>query len=291
MKKISIFAAVSILFACGAESPMMISHRGEYRSAPESSIPAYRLAAERKVDAIKLDLRQTKDGVIVLFHDVNLKRMMNWDSKVANATYDEIMKNCVYKKVGEYENEKIVVFRDVIPIIRDIPVFWLDHKAFTPDFFDRTIEELDAAKIPRDRLMLACYNEAVLRYAKKKYPDIRRVLHASIRQKEDGNWHLSREDGVWYSAGEKGPFPTRDDVFKRLIEKVRELELFGVNVPARPKAVDMSFIAELKKEGLWVSSWFVNNPRMAAYYQKAGSDAFVTADVRAARSGLVEKEK
>jgi glycerophosphoryl diester phosphodiesterase len=52
----------------------IIAHRGASGSAPENTLPAFRLAAELGADAFELDVRLTADGVPVLLHDRTLDR-------------------------------------------------------------------------------------------------------------------------------------------------------------------------------------------------------------------------
>jgi glycerophosphoryl diester phosphodiesterase len=50
------------------------SHRGNSHSAPENTLPALENAILAGSDYAEVDVRQTKDGVLVLLHDSNLKR-------------------------------------------------------------------------------------------------------------------------------------------------------------------------------------------------------------------------
>ena len=50
-----------------------VAHQGEEKLAPNHTKEAYQFAADHKLDYLKLDIRETKDGVIVLQHDDSLK--------------------------------------------------------------------------------------------------------------------------------------------------------------------------------------------------------------------------
>ena len=56
---------------------MVVSHRGDWRNAPENSIQAFRNCIDMGVDMVELDLKKTKDGVLVLMHDKKIDRTMN----------------------------------------------------------------------------------------------------------------------------------------------------------------------------------------------------------------------
>lgn len=68
----------------------IMAHRGDSIAAPENTIPAFESAIENMADWIELDVQQTKDGVIVVMHDSNLKRTTGVNKNIWNVTYDEI---------------------------------------------------------------------------------------------------------------------------------------------------------------------------------------------------------
>ena len=56
------------------DKPMISAHRGDSVTAPENTLKAFESAIEHNADYIELDVQQTKDGIIVVMHDSNLKR-------------------------------------------------------------------------------------------------------------------------------------------------------------------------------------------------------------------------
>lgn len=61
--------------------PAIIAHRGASYDAPEGSRPAYLLAREMGADYLELDLQLTRDNVLVVFHDDNLKPKTNIEER------------------------------------------------------------------------------------------------------------------------------------------------------------------------------------------------------------------
>lgn len=53
-------------------------HRGDWRNYPENSIPAIESVIAMGADIVELDVKMTKDSVIVLSHDPNVRRCTNW---------------------------------------------------------------------------------------------------------------------------------------------------------------------------------------------------------------------
>lgn len=79
---------------------VVISHRGDWRNWPENSLPAFESAIRMGVDMVELDLKMTRDSVLVLSHDATVLRCTNFRSvfkdqpdkspKVSDLTYEEI---------------------------------------------------------------------------------------------------------------------------------------------------------------------------------------------------------
>jgi glycerophosphoryl diester phosphodiesterase len=74
-----------------SEYVVVISHRGDWRNYPENSIPAIESIIRMGVDMMELDVKMTKDSVLILMHDKTIDRMTNGKGKVSDITYDSLM--------------------------------------------------------------------------------------------------------------------------------------------------------------------------------------------------------
>lgn len=81
--------------------PAIMAHRGLSYYAPEETLPAYLLALEIGEDIyLEADIQRTKDGVLVCYHDDDLKRTTNIreiypdkiESGIGDLTYQELLK-------------------------------------------------------------------------------------------------------------------------------------------------------------------------------------------------------
>lgn len=70
----------------------IIAHRGICDNEPENSINAIEASINYKVDYAEIDVQETKDGVVVLMHDKNLKRETGLNKDVNQVTFKEIEK-------------------------------------------------------------------------------------------------------------------------------------------------------------------------------------------------------
>jgi glycerophosphoryl diester phosphodiesterase len=66
------------------------AHRGASADFPEHTMAAYRGAIEQGALGFECDIRVTKDEVLILWHDANMKKEAKSAAIIANRTYSEI---------------------------------------------------------------------------------------------------------------------------------------------------------------------------------------------------------
>lgn len=70
-----------------ARRPLLIAHRACPLDAPENSLAGIAAAAAARADAVEVDVRCTKDGTAVLFHDRTAWRTARWPLPVEATTH------------------------------------------------------------------------------------------------------------------------------------------------------------------------------------------------------------
>lgn len=70
--------------------PLIIGHRGAATYAPENTLAGIREAGRRGAEWVEVDVKLTRDGVLILMHDENLKRTGGLDRKVAETDAAQI---------------------------------------------------------------------------------------------------------------------------------------------------------------------------------------------------------
>lgn len=71
---------------------LTIAHRGFVEKAVENSLEGIKASKEAGADLVEMDVLMTKDQKLVVMHDYNLKRLAGLDKKVADMTYDEVVR-------------------------------------------------------------------------------------------------------------------------------------------------------------------------------------------------------
>lgn len=121
------------------------SHRGDGYSAPENSISAIRSALSKGVDAIEIDIQMTKDGIIVLNHDMNLMRVGGSPSKVAELTYEELKKIDIGERFStKYNGERVPTLDAVLNEVKGKVQLIIEIKSYnySPELVQRLVQLL-----------------------------------------------------------------------------------------------------------------------------------------------------
>lgn len=87
------------------------AHRGASEYLPENTFSAFYTGLYMGANGIETDVRKTKDGVLVLFHDKSLERVCGDRGAVEDHTFDELQRFYVLKNGF---CDKIVAFEDFL---------------------------------------------------------------------------------------------------------------------------------------------------------------------------------
>ncbi|KAI9697816.1 MAG: gamma-tubulin [Candelina mexicana] len=74
----------------GRQLPQAIAHRGYKAAHPENTMGAFAGAVKAGAHAIETDIHLSRDGVVVLSHDANLKRCFGRKEKIIDCDWEFI---------------------------------------------------------------------------------------------------------------------------------------------------------------------------------------------------------
>lgn len=72
------------------KTPLIIAHRGASALAPENTLAAFRRAIDDGAEGVEFDVRLSKNGAVVVFHDATLRRLTNRTNPVSSLTVEEL---------------------------------------------------------------------------------------------------------------------------------------------------------------------------------------------------------
>jgi len=88
---LAIISSALIIDDIELDHPVAVTaHRGSSKDAPENTLSAIGQAIEDGADFAEIDVQETADGVIVLLHDTDLKRIAGVNKKIWQLRYSEI---------------------------------------------------------------------------------------------------------------------------------------------------------------------------------------------------------
>lgn len=155
----------------------IIAHRGYSGVAPENTLAAFASAVDIGADMIELDVQQTKDGVLVVFHDTDMKRITGISGRVSDYTYEEICRmdagswfdSVAGSGTGSFSGEKIPSLAEVLELIRDSDLdIYLELKDIGEvDGFAAAVVSEVVAQGMQNRVVYASFNYRYLRQIKE----------------------------------------------------------------------------------------------------------------------------
>lgn len=104
----------------------VVAHRGDWRNAPENSLQAVQNCIDMGVDMVEIDLKQTKDSVIVVMHDKTLDRTTTGTGLVKDSDYDSIKNLFLKNGYGMPTKHRIPTLEEVLKLCKGKILVFLD---------------------------------------------------------------------------------------------------------------------------------------------------------------------
>ncbi len=116
---------------------LVVAHRGDWRNAPENSLQAIQNCIDMGVDMVEIDVRETKDGELVVIHDRTIDRTTKGKGYVKDWTLDSLKTLNLVDGLGVETNHKIPTLEEALLLAKDKILVNLD-KSY--DIFDKCFE-------------------------------------------------------------------------------------------------------------------------------------------------------
>lgn len=222
--------------------PTLQAHRGYWAAGfQENTIEAFRAARVGGFHMCELDVRLSKDGIPVVFHDANLARLACSSERVIELTAKEL-----------FQKAKAPTLRQVLT------------DAAVPEYFNIELKttlgevgrlEPAVAKVVREaraesRVMVSSFNPLSLTAMAQVLPQVPRALLAT-KEKAEGNIFLLRN---------------------LLLTPFLSIHMLNLDFRMMNRKVGQ----DLKRRGIPFSVWTVNDPAEAQMFLDAGASSVIT---------------
>ena len=228
--------------------PIIAGHRGAAGLAPENTLPSFHRAWELGLRMVELDVRLTRDGVAVCFHDDRLERVTNGQGLLSEATWEalagiEVMASAFR---GAFPHTRIPRFAEILAALPPDGCVLVELK---PDpergeaLVDQTLAEIAAAGVG-ERCRIISFMPELLRLTRRKAPEL--------------------EVGVLATAREG----------HRLQPLARELRAEVVHAPYQ--LISRQFADQVRDGGFLLNAWTVNSTDEICRLAALGVDEITT---------------
>ncbi|NSL66971.1 glycerophosphodiester phosphodiesterase [Bacillus toyonensis] len=234
-----------------------IAHRGASAYAPEHTIAAYKLGQQLKGDYIEIDLQMTKDGHLLAIHDETVNRTTNGKGLVKEHTLEEMKQlnvgsffNEKYPNLAkkEFENAKVPTLKEIIEMFGHNANYYIETKS--PDEYpgmeEKLLEIIKYYQIS-DKVIIQSFSEESLQKIHSLHANIPLVQLLSYKKAVQLN-ELEIEKYKTYCIG------------------------LGMNY----KYIDSAYVKKIKKHGLEVHPFTVDNEKDMKKLLSWGVDGMFT---------------
>ena len=170
----ALLVSTSILHTISLEDDVEITaHRGGALNAPENTLAAIRRAIDDGTDWVEIDVQETKDGVVVVAHDSDLKKVAGVATKIWDGTADELRSIDIGSFFGpEFKEERLPTLAEVLDVCHgkvgvNIELKYYGHDQ---DLERRVIDLVEAHDMVGQIVIMSLKPEAI-RKVKKLRPD------------------------------------------------------------------------------------------------------------------------
>ena len=128
---------VAALHDASTRYVVVVAHRGDWRNYPENSIPAIESVIRMGVDVMELDVKMTRDSVLVLSHDWTLNRTTTGSGNISDYTYEQLLAFDLKRGHGiAIPGLKIPTLRQALEVCKDRIVVNVDQGF---DYYDQVL--------------------------------------------------------------------------------------------------------------------------------------------------------
>lgn len=156
-----------------ANSVWVIAHRGAANSAPENTLAAFERAIQDGADFVELDVMETADGQVVVFHDKDYMKVAGVPVKVWEATYEELSRIDIGSHFSpEYHQERTPLLRDALERCRDRVRVMIELKDYGRGqrLVERVIEVVEDLDMSQQVVVMSL-SVPLVRETKRRRPD------------------------------------------------------------------------------------------------------------------------
>lgn len=161
---------------------VIMAHRGASHAAPENTLAAIQQAIDDGADWVEIDVQETADGEVVVFHDSDFMKLARRDLKIWDATRDDLRAIDIGSWFApDFRDQRVPTLAEVLTTCRGRVGVNIELKYYGHDkqLEQRVAEIVEAHDMAREVMVMSLQIEGV-RKMKALRPDWRVGLLMSV---------------------------------------------------------------------------------------------------------------
>lgn len=233
--------------------PEIIAHRGASHDAPENTLPALRLGFEQASDAGELDVWVSRDGVPVVIHDADTKRVAAVPRKVVEQNLVELQQLDVGKwKHSRFTGTRIPTLAEALDVIPAKRRMFVEIKCGVEGVAP-ILDVMAKSKTRPEQIEVISFNADVVADVKRRRPDLKAYWIVSLK------------------PNKQGQTPRIVD----LIARAKTIRADGLDLSSSPE-ITAEAVREVRDAGLRFYVWTVDDAINARRLAALGVDGITT---------------
>ena len=152
---------------------LVIAHRGASAKAPENSLAAFEQAIEDGTDMVELDVQETADGKVVVFHDSDFMKVAGTELKIWDATSTRLQNIDIGSHFHtDFADQRVPTLREALQLCRDRTIVNIELKYYGHDQqLARRVVELVSELEMDDQVVYMSLKQKATKELKKLRPN------------------------------------------------------------------------------------------------------------------------
>jgi glycerophosphoryl diester phosphodiesterase len=151
------------------DDTQITAHRGASADAPENTMAAVIAAIDQGADWVEIDVQETADGRVVVFHDSDFKRVADKELKIWDATLDDLQDLDIGSWfAAEFRDERVPTLEQVLNTCQGKAGVNIELKFYGHDerLEERVIEIVERYNMESEVVVMSLKLESVQRMRK-----------------------------------------------------------------------------------------------------------------------------
>ncbi len=216
--------------------PLVFAHRGFGDHAPDNSLYAVERALAAGMDGVDVDGQLTRDGELVIFHDLSVDRLTSGTGRVRDKTRQEMLAlDLGPKHDPAIRGAYVRTFEDFVRAVKGRGILMVELKVpgLAPTGIEqRAVEIIRKHDAHRD-VVLSSFNPLVLYRLKRLDPQVQTALIFM-----DTNWNPELVAEIRPGDLVNLPWPLRQEFIRRALRKIVRPDLLSINHEVNGAVID-----------------------------------------------------